>query len=123
VTTLRCCSAYEAYLRTYRRAVDTNLAAEFLLLDRLFPRSVFWALASAERCLLELDPTSSRTGAGDDARRIVGRVRTELEFRPFVELLHALPEYLAHLQDECGAVGAAIAARYFRHTQPVEWSA
>jgi uncharacterized alpha-E superfamily protein len=123
VTTLRCCSAYEAYLRTYRRAVDANLAAEFLLLDRLFPRSVFWALASAERCLLELDPTSSRTGAGDDARRIVGRARTDLEFRPFVELLHALPEYLARLQDECGAVGAAIAARYFRHTQPVEWSA
>src|SRR5688500_755263 len=26
VTTLRCCSAHEAYLRTYRRAVDTSLA-------------------------------------------------------------------------------------------------
>src|SRR5262249_39674038 len=27
ITTLRCCSAYEAYLRTYRRAVDASLAA------------------------------------------------------------------------------------------------
>jgi uncharacterized alpha-E superfamily protein len=123
VTTLRCCSAYEAYLRTYRRAVDANLAAEFLLLDRLFPRSVFWALASAERCLLELGPSSSRTSTGDDARRVVGRARTELEFTPFSDLLRTLPEYLARLQDECGQAGAAIAARYFRHTQPLEWSA
>jgi uncharacterized alpha-E superfamily protein len=84
---------------------------------------VFWALASAERCLLELDPSSSRTGAGDDARRVVGRARTELEFTPFSELLGSLPEYLLHLQDECGNAGAAIAARYFRHTQPLEWSA
>ncbi|MDQ3107397.1 MAG: alpha-E domain-containing protein, partial [Actinomycetota bacterium] len=39
VTLLRSCSAHEAYLRTYRRAVDASLVAEFLLLDRLFPRS------------------------------------------------------------------------------------
>src|SRR5207237_817554 len=32
VTTLRSCSAYEAYLRTYQRAVDASLAAEFLVL-------------------------------------------------------------------------------------------
>ena len=41
ITTLRSCGAYEAYLRTYQRAVDAALAAEFLVLDRLFPRSVF----------------------------------------------------------------------------------
>ena len=39
-TTLRTCSAYEAYLRTYKHAVDASSAVEFLLLDRLFPRSV-----------------------------------------------------------------------------------
>ena len=36
VTTQRSCSAYEAYLRTYQRAVDGSSAAEFLVLDRLF---------------------------------------------------------------------------------------
>ena len=40
VTTLRCCSAHEAYLRTYRRAVDGSLAAQFLLLDRSFESDV-----------------------------------------------------------------------------------
>ena len=48
VATLRCCSAHEAFLRTYRRAVTPDLVAEFLLLDRLFPRSAFHALGVAE---------------------------------------------------------------------------
>ena len=103
--------------------IDATLAAEFLLLDRLFPRSVFWALATAEQCLLELDPSSTRTGLGDDARRVIGRARTDLEFRPRDDLLGSLPEHLARLQDDCRAAGSAIAARYFRHTRPLEWSA
>ncbi len=59
-TTLRTCSAYEAYLRTYKHAVDASSAVEFLLLDRLFPRSVYHALTTAERRLGELDPSSAR---------------------------------------------------------------
>ena len=123
VTTLRCCSAYESYLRTYHRAVDATLAAEFLLLDRLFPRSVYWALMTAEQCLQAIDPSSTRTGLDDDARRIIGRARTDLEFRPHDDLLGSLPEHLARLQDECSAAGAAIAHRHFRHTHSLEWTA
>ena len=37
-TILRSCGAYEAYLRTYRGMPSARNAAEFLLLDRLFPR-------------------------------------------------------------------------------------
>ena len=48
VTTLRACSAHEAYLRTYQRGVESRLALEFLLLDRLFPRSVLHALTVGE---------------------------------------------------------------------------
>lgn len=66
------------YLRTYRRAVDASLVAEFLLLDRLFPRSVFRALTEAERCLSDLDPHPSRAGLEEEARRILGRARTDL---------------------------------------------
>ncbi|MDT4994151.1 MAG: hypothetical protein QOH97_4043, partial [Actinoplanes sp.] len=48
LTLLRSCGAWETFLRTYRGALDDRHAAEFLLLDRLFPRSVFAALSSAE---------------------------------------------------------------------------
>jgi uncharacterized alpha-E superfamily protein len=123
VTTLRCCSAYEAYLRTYQRAVDASLAAEFLLLDRLFPRSLFHALSTAEQCLAELDPVYGRTGVDDAARRHLGLARTQLEFRSADDLLADLPDHLYRIQQLCFDAGAAVAARYFRATRLVEWSA
>jgi uncharacterized alpha-E superfamily protein len=121
VTTLRCCSAHEAYLRTYRRAVDASLVAEFLLLDRLFPRSVFNALSTAEDCLASLDPLTGRAGLDDEARRIIGRARTDLEFRRAGELLRDLPAQLARVQTACSDAGTAVASRYFRQTAPIEW--
>ena len=72
-TTLRACSAHEAYLRTYRRAVIAPSVVEFLLLDRLFPRSVYHVLTTAEHCLGELNPTAARGGR---RRRRVANART-----------------------------------------------
>ena len=48
-TILRSCGAYEAYLRTYRGVPSARNAAEFLLHDRLFPRSILYSVARAER--------------------------------------------------------------------------
>src|SRR6476661_6332110 len=63
VTVLRSAGAQDTYLRTYRGALDANLVVEFILLDRLFPRSVFHALRQAETCLAELDhQPDSRVG-------------------------------------------------------------
>ena len=103
VTTLRCCSAHEAFLRTYRRRVEPDLVAEFLLLDRLFPRSAFHALGQAEECLAQLQPGAGRAGLDDEARRILGRARTDLEFRRVHELVADLPAHLASLQTCCSA--------------------
>ena len=43
-TILRSVGAYEAYLRTYRGVPSARNAAEFLLLDRLFPRSILFSV-------------------------------------------------------------------------------
>ena len=86
VATLRCCAAYESYLRTYRRGVEGSKALEFLLLDRLFPRSVFHTLGAAETVLFDLDPTSDRHGTGSEPRRVVGRACADLEFIRVAEL-------------------------------------
>ena len=122
VATLRCCSAHEAFLRTYRRAVTADLVAEFLLLDRLFPRSAFHALGVAEDCLAELQPGAGRAGLDDEARRIVGRARTDLEFRRLQDLLADLPGHLRSLQTACHEAGDAVARRFFRQAAPLEWS-
>lgn len=122
VTTLRCCSAHEAFLRTYRRRVEPDLVVEFLLLDRLFPRSAFHALGTAERCLAELEPGTGRAGLDDEARRILGRARTELEFCRAHELVADLPAYLRSLQAACAEAGDAVARRFFRQSAAQEWS-
>ena len=123
VTMLRCCAAHEAYLRTHQRAVDGSLAAGFLLLDRLFPRSVFHALHTAEGALAQLDPSVERTGMADDARRILGRARTQLEFHTTDELLSDLPLLLRDIQTAAAGTGEAVADRYFRQTRALVWRA
>ena len=123
VTTLRCCSAHEAYLRTYRRAVDGSLAAQFLLLDRHFPRSLYYTLDQAERRLADLTPPSSPPGPHHDARRLMGRARTDLEFRPVDELLDDFPAVLSDVQAAGSAASAAVAARFFGSTSPLVWTA
>jgi uncharacterized alpha-E superfamily protein len=121
ITTLRSCSAHEAFLRTYRRGVEPALVVEFLLLDRLFPRSAFHALGVAEQCLAELEPDAGRVGVDDEARRLLGRARTQLEFRRVDELIHDLPEHLHQLQVACADAAEAIARRFFRQSAAQTW--
>ena len=125
VTTLRACSAHEAYLRTYQRGIEVRLVLEFLLLDRLFPRSVLHALSVGEDALARLDPAAERTGRGDpahEARRLIGRVRTDLEFLPPERMLDGLPERLHRIQRGVSDVSEAVARRYFAGSAVVGWS-
>lgn len=122
VITLRCCSAYEAYLRSYRHAVDASSAVEFLLLDRFFPRSALHSLTTCERGLEELATPGVR-GGRDRARRRAGIARAELEFLPVDELIADLPAHLEAVQRAAAGIHDAIASRYFLDQRIVEWSA
>lgn len=114
-TLLRSCGANEAYLRTYRGRVSDLTAAEFLLLDRLFPRSMFFALSAAEECLGLLDRGEGRLGSTDLAHRLLGRARTGLEYRGVEELLSDLPGHLESIQSACAEATSALGTRYFPH--------
>jgi uncharacterized alpha-E superfamily protein len=93
------------------------------LLDRLFPRSVFYSLRLAERHLDELHHRPhDRIGATGEAQRLLGRARSELEFlRPGV-LLESLEERLAGLQRVCREIGEAVALEYFHAAPWVAWT-
>ena len=69
VTTLRSCSGHEAYLRAHRGNVEGPRVLQFLLLDRLFPRSAWSALVTAEACCSVLDADHGRRGSEDGALR------------------------------------------------------
>ena len=121
VSTLRACGAYEAFLRTYRGMETERAAAEFLLLDRLFPRSVVFALNRAEQCLDEMGPGSARAGFRDEAHRLLGRTRAELEYRSLGDVVADLPEEMEQLQRTCAAATEAISRKYFAGAEAVSW--
>jgi uncharacterized alpha-E superfamily protein len=119
-TLLRSCGAHEAFLRTYRGTASDERAAGFLLLDRLFPRSIVFALNQAEECLAALEPVTDRATV-DEARRHIGFVRTNLEYRPLVDVLDALPKEMERVQRACSAASDAIRGRYFPSGAATTW--
>jgi uncharacterized alpha-E superfamily protein len=123
VTVLRSAGAHDTYLRTYRGVLDAGRVVEFMLLDRLFPRSVFYSLRLAEHSLEELDHRPySRVGATAEAQRLLGRARSELEFLRPGALLETLEQRLAGLQSTCRDLGEALALQYFHSAPWVAWA-
>jgi uncharacterized alpha-E superfamily protein len=119
---LRACGAYESFIRTRSWTGDAAHVAEFLILDRLFPRSVLHTLGTAEDCLAALDPGPVRGGTGDPARRPIGRLRTRLEYSDPQLLPAQLGDVLSALQQTCLEATEAITDRYFSYAQPVAWA-
>ena len=120
--TLRACGGYEAFLRTYRGLATERAAAEFLLLDRLFPRSVVFSLNRAEQCLDNLDTAGQRAGFQNEAQRLIGRTRAELEYRSLSDVLTDLPNEMERLQRTCALATEAITRRYFAGSEALTWT-
>ncbi len=120
--TLRACSAHDAYLRTYQEGIEGDRVLEFLLMDRLFPRSVFHALRAGEHALARLDPASGRSTLPEPARRAIGQARTDLEFVSAESLLDELPERLLALQRTVSTVNEEVTRWLFAGSAPLQWS-
>jgi uncharacterized alpha-E superfamily protein len=120
-TILRSVGAYEAYLRTYRGVPSARNAAEFLLLDRLFPRSILFSVTRAEQCMRDIEPRTDRVGVSDQALRLLGQIRSELEFRPIAEILEDLTRHMDNVQLATSAASEAIRQRYFPTNAAPNW--
>lgn len=120
-STLRACGAYEAFLRTYRGLETDRGAAEFLLLDRLFPRSVVFSLNRAEQCVDNLEAAGQRAGFQNEAQRLLGRTRAELEYRSLSDVLADLPNEMERLQRTCALATEAVTRRYFAGAESLMW--
>jgi uncharacterized alpha-E superfamily protein len=120
-TSLRACGGYESFLRTYRGLETDRVAAEFLVLDRLFPRSVVFALSRAEQCLQNLEASGQRAGFHNEAQRLLGRTRTELEYRSLADVLTDLPHEMERLQRTCAQATDAVTRRYFAGAVAATW--
>ncbi|MDX2376463.1 alpha-E domain-containing protein [Microbacterium sp. LRZ72] len=118
-TILRSCGAYEAYLRTYRGMPSARNAAEFLLLDRLFPRSIIFAIRRAEECMSAIDPREDRVGHSNLVLRALGRIRNDLEYSAISEILGELPHHMLRVQSVTREASEAVRQRFFPvHAEP-----
>ena len=120
-TLLRSCGAYEAYLRTYRGIPSARNAAEFLLLDRLFPRSIIYSIQQAEGCMSAIDPRADRVGHSNSVLRALGRIRNELEYKPVADILSDLPEEMERVQVVTREASEAIRQRFFPTQAEPSW--
>ncbi len=121
-TILRSCGAYEAYLRTYRGTPSATRAAEFLLMDRLFPRSILFSIATAEDCLRNLGPRSDRAGISDFALRTLGQIRSQLEYMPVPEALGSLSSHMEEVQAATSLASEGVRQRYFPTNPVTSWA-
>ncbi len=120
-TILRSCGAYEAYLRTYRGMPSAHNAAEFLLLDRTFPRSVIYSIQRAEECMSAIEPVADRVGHSNTVLRALGRIRNDLEYRPISEILSELPAHMDQVQRVTREASEAIRGKFFPTQTEPSW--
>lgn len=105
---LKSASAYEMYRKCGQHRITPNAVAEFLILNREFPRSIQFCLLQAERSLHQITGTQVGTWC-NPAERALGRLRSELEYLTIEEIIQTgLHEFLDHIQSQINQVGEKI---------------
>ena len=109
---LKSASALEMYRQTHGRITPTQVA-DFLILDRRFPRAMHFCLIKAEESLLAI--TGSRPGTfRNPAEQRLGRLRAELDYANIQEIIDGgLHEFIDGFQTKLNLAGEAIFETFF----------
>ena len=109
---LKSASAFEMYRKRYGRILPTNVA-DFLMLNREFPRSMHSSAIRAEESLHSISGSPFGTFRNSAEQRL-GRLRSELDYAQIEEILGGgLNEFLMAFQDNLNHVGDAISETFF----------
>ncbi|WP_019498200.1 alpha-E domain-containing protein [Pseudanabaena sp. PCC 6802] len=110
---LKSASAYEMYRKTGQHRITPTQVAEFLILNREFPRSIQFCLLQAERSIYQIAGTPSGTWT-NPLERTLGQLRSELDYLTIEEIIQSgLHEFLDHLQQRLNDVGDKIFQTFF----------
>ena len=109
---LRSVSALEMYRKRYGR-FEHGAVVEFLVLEKLFPRSIRHCLDNAYQSLQAITGASAET-ASTRPQRLLGRLRAEYEYSTVDDIVaQGLHEHLDQLQCKLNDVGIAIFETFF----------
>ncbi len=109
---LRSVSAFEAYRKRYG-PIEPDRVAQFLVLDREFPRAVLYCVHAAEDALHAISHTPEDSFSNRAEQRI-GQLASELAYADIQSIIaEGLHEYLDEIQAKLNKVGDAIFDTYF----------
>lgn len=112
ISLLKSASAYEMYRKCQHRITPTCVA-EFLILNRQFPRSIYFCLWQAERCLHEITSTPTGTWC-NGAERSLGKLCSQLGYLTIDDVIqNGLHESLDRMQSSINQVGNEIYTTFF----------
>ena len=109
---LRCCSAYEAYLKEQHDRIEPKSVVGYLVLEADFPYALRFCIA---RCVQALRAISGDDDEGtSQSERLLGRVDSELRYLDIEEIFsRGLTPFFTGIQDACHRVDQAIRQEYF----------
>lgn len=112
IALLRSASAYEMYRKCQHRITPSGVA-NFLILDRDFPRAIRFCITRAERALHNITGTQPGTWR-DPVERSLGRLRSELDYLTIEDIIDkGLHEFLNDFQIQLNGVGNKIFQTFF----------
>ena len=104
---LKSASAYEMYSKS-QHYITPGSVADFLILDRQFPRSINFCLWQTQQCLHEI--TQTPVGSWNNgAERALGRLCSQLSYLTIEDIIQSgLHEFLEGMQNSINEVGNEI---------------
>lgn len=115
---LKSCCALEAFRRTYHSKIEPDTILHFLMLDRDFPRSVYFSIASIEDALWQISG-STRHKHLNLADQEVDRLVAELSGASVDDFYgKGLRDYMSQLKRQLAHLGGQIHQTYFAYHAP-----
>ena len=113
---LKSTSALEMYRREHGRIVPAAVA-DFLILNRYFPRSMHFCIVRAQESLRLI--AGSHTGTFHfRSEKIVGRLRSELDYTHIKDIVErGMHEFIDDFQTRLNDLGAAIYSDFFLQSE------
>ncbi|WP_026101237.1 alpha-E domain-containing protein [Synechococcus sp. PCC 7336] len=107
ISLLKSASAYEMYRKFQHRIIPSSVV-EFLVLNRQFPRSIYFCLHQSEQCLHAITDTPIGTWC-NRAERSLGKLCARLGYTTVDDVIESgLHEFLDEMQSEINSVGDRI---------------
>lgn len=116
VALLKSCTSFEAYCQTYTADLRPERIAEFLLLHPELPRSVRFAVDSAQSSLEALAKLSGARKIGR-SQRLAGKLRATLDYAQVDEIIaDDIHSFLQNVQRQCSLIHTAIHQQYIAYS-------